>query len=208
MKKVKYFFAVVIAVVLMAVPVFAADDCPHSNYFVLYDGSDHYALCSLCFELIYMDSSHDEHCDFALFERDISFYGYSECDSFRRFLLDEANFDPSSVRLYYDETQHYVKCMECRRVIPCVFLDNQLGLPHSDDNCMVCGYISQIGISVGGVLEYESPNFSAVSALVTAAISWLSAFALCIVSNPLLLIFVCCAFVGLGVGLLKRIRHL
>lgn len=47
-----------------------------------------------------------------------------------------------------------------------------------------------------------------VTQLVTSAISWIGLFADCIVSTPLLLMFVVTAFVGLGVGLIKRIIRL
>lgn len=47
-----------------------------------------------------------------------------------------------------------------------------------------------------------------VTELVTAAISWIGLFVDCIVSQPLLLMFVVTAFVGLGVGLIKRIIRL
>lgn len=49
---------------------------------------------------------------------------------------------------------------------------------------------------------------STVTELVTAAISWIGLFTDCIVDTPLLLIFVVTAFVGLGVGLIKRIIRL
>lgn len=47
-----------------------------------------------------------------------------------------------------------------------------------------------------------------VTQLVTAAIGWIGQFADCIVATPLLLMFVVTAFVGLGVGLIKRIIRL
>ena len=46
---------------------------------------------------------------------------------------------------------------------------------------------------------------SNVSAFVTEAIKWVGSFAGAITSNPLLLIFVIVAFVGLGVGLIQRL---
>lgn len=49
---------------------------------------------------------------------------------------------------------------------------------------------------------------SACTSVVTEAISWVSAMVTCITSNPLLLIFVVVAFVGLGVGLIRRIISL
>lgn len=49
---------------------------------------------------------------------------------------------------------------------------------------------------------------SVISALVTAGIGWVSDFVTVIVANPLLLVFVVTAFVGLGLGLIKRIIRL
>lgn len=49
---------------------------------------------------------------------------------------------------------------------------------------------------------------TAISALVTAAIGWIGEFVTVIVAQPLLLAFVVVAFVGLGVGLIKRIIRL
>lgn len=49
---------------------------------------------------------------------------------------------------------------------------------------------------------------SAATALVTEAIKWIGQFVTAITSNELLLLFVVVAFVGLGVGLIKRIIRL
>lgn len=49
---------------------------------------------------------------------------------------------------------------------------------------------------------------STISSVVTSAISWIGSFVGAITSNPLLLLFVVVAFVGLGVGLIKRIISL
>ena len=46
---------------------------------------------------------------------------------------------------------------------------------------------------------------SNVSSFVTEAISWVTSFCTCITSQPLLLMFVIVAFVGLGVGLIQRL---
>ena len=46
---------------------------------------------------------------------------------------------------------------------------------------------------------------SNVTAFVTEAIKWVGSFVSAITSNPLLLIFVIVAFVGLGVGLIQRL---
>lgn len=44
-----------------------------------------------------------------------------------------------------------------------------------------------------------------VTTLVTEAIKWVGSYVGAITSNPLLLMFVIVAFVGLGVGLIKRL---
>lgn len=53
-----------------------------------------------------------------------------------------------------------------------------------------------------------SDIITAISTLVTNSITWLGSFATAITGNPLLLIFVITAFVGLGVGLIGRIIRL
>lgn len=49
---------------------------------------------------------------------------------------------------------------------------------------------------------------SNVTSMVTEAITWVQMFVTCITDNPLLLMFVVVAFVGLGVGLIKRLIRL
>lgn len=49
---------------------------------------------------------------------------------------------------------------------------------------------------------------TAITSLVTAAIGWVQDFADVIVSEPIILIFVVVAFVGLGVGLIRRMMRL
>lgn len=49
---------------------------------------------------------------------------------------------------------------------------------------------------------------SDISSLVTSAISWIGSFIGAITSNPLLLLFVIVAFVGLAVGLIGRLIKL
>ena len=49
---------------------------------------------------------------------------------------------------------------------------------------------------------------SAVTSLVTASIGWVDSFVGVITSQPLLLLFVTTGFVGLGVGLIKRLIRL
>lgn len=44
--------------------------------------------------------------------------------------------------------------------------------------------------------------------LVTEAIGWLTEFVTVIVAQPLLLLFVVTSFVGLGIGLIRRIIHM
>lgn len=47
-----------------------------------------------------------------------------------------------------------------------------------------------------------------VSSLVTSSVSWIGSFVGAITSNSLILMFVIVAFVGLGVGLIKRLIRL
>lgn len=49
---------------------------------------------------------------------------------------------------------------------------------------------------------------SNVTLVVTEAIKWIGQFVSVITDNPLLLMFVVVAFVGLGVGLISRLIHL
>lgn len=49
---------------------------------------------------------------------------------------------------------------------------------------------------------------TAITSLVTAAIGWVQDFADVIVSEPIILIFVVVAFVGLAVGLIRRMMRL
>jgi hypothetical protein len=49
---------------------------------------------------------------------------------------------------------------------------------------------------------------SNVTAFVTEAITWVTSFCTCITGQPLLLMFVIVAFVGLGVGLIRRLIRL
>lgn len=44
-----------------------------------------------------------------------------------------------------------------------------------------------------------------VTSMVTSAVSWVGSFVGAITGNPLILMFVIVAFVGLGVGLIKRL---
>lgn len=44
-----------------------------------------------------------------------------------------------------------------------------------------------------------------VTSFVTEAISWINSYVACIVGQPLLLMFVIVAFVGMGVGLINRL---
>ena len=53
-----------------------------------------------------------------------------------------------------------------------------------------------------------STILSNVTAFVTEAIKWVGSFVGAITSNPLILVFVIVAFVGLGVGLIRRLIRL
>lgn len=49
---------------------------------------------------------------------------------------------------------------------------------------------------------------TSVTSLVTASVGWVNSFVGVITSQPLLLLFVISGFVGLGVGLIKRLIRL
>lgn len=49
---------------------------------------------------------------------------------------------------------------------------------------------------------------SSVTSLVTAAVGWVNSFVGAITGQPLLLMFVITGFVGMGVGLIKRLIRL
>lgn len=53
-----------------------------------------------------------------------------------------------------------------------------------------------------------SDILSSVSLIVTQAISWVGSFATAVTDTPLILLFVLVSFVGLGVGLLRRLIRL
>ena len=53
-----------------------------------------------------------------------------------------------------------------------------------------------------------STILSDVGSIVTAAVGWIGDYVGAITGNPLLLMFVVVAFVGLGVGLIRRIISL
>lgn len=47
-----------------------------------------------------------------------------------------------------------------------------------------------------------------ITTMVTSAVTWVGSFVGAITSNPLLLMFVIVGFVGLGVGLLRRLKSM
>lgn len=49
---------------------------------------------------------------------------------------------------------------------------------------------------------------TAITSIVTEAITWITSFVSAITGQPLLLLFVVVAFVGLGIGLIRRIIRL
>ena len=66
-----------------------------------------------------------------------------------------------------------------------------------------------------GILTPSSPTAGTLAAIigdigkiVTAAVSWVGSFVGAITDNPLILMFVIVGFVGLGVGLIKRLTRL
>ena len=67
----------------------------------------------------------------------------------------------------------------------------------------------------GGILTSPTPAVGSLAAiinnigsLVTASVTWVGSFVGAITDNPLILMFVIVGFVGLGVGLIKRLTRL
>lgn len=57
------------------------------------------------------------------------------------------------------------------------------------------------GVEMAGILTN-------VTTIVTSAVTWITSFVGAITDNPLILMFVLVSFVGLGVGLLRRLIRL
>lgn len=113
-----------------------------------------------------------------------------------------------TVGLCYADGVHYFYCTQCNVFMSSVDVTGE-DAPHLDSGCGVCMGFSSVGAGVLGSLPSSAPGvLPSITTLVTASIDWLTAFALCIISTPLFLIFVCCIFVGLGIGLIKRSIHL
>ena len=55
---------------------------------------------------------------------------------------------------------------------------------------------------------YLAALLADVTSFVTEAVSWITSFVGAITGQPLLLMFVLVAFVGLGIGLIGRLIHL
>ena len=86
-----------------------------------------------------------------------------------------------------------------------------LGVPVSSSDPLSLYFVARQIDESGGLAVYDpgSPSvLPTITALVTSTIEWITAFALCIVSNSLLLIFVVSVLVVLGLYLLKRTIHL
>lgn len=115
----------------------------------------------------------------------------------------------AGLELRYDSSDHYIYCPYCS----CAFPFSALGdgaIPHVETDCSACLALLSYGLIDGGSLIPSDPPgvLPSITTLVTVSIDWLTAFALCIISTPLFLIFVCCIFVGLGIALIKRSIHL
>lgn len=114
----------------------------------------------------------------------------------------------STIGLCYADSDHYFYCVECSAIMS---FASYLGsaMPHSGSDCEACSLFDGQGLGILGVLPSSDVGIlPTITALVTASIDWLTAIATCIVSTPLLLCFVLVSFVGLGVGLIKRVIHL
>lgn len=185
-------------------------DSSGGNFVMFYDEDNkHFAYCLDCavltpFDLVTgYETFHSDPCSLcggaAL---PISVLPIFTCPQFS--VMNEGVFpSPDFVSFYYDDADHYLYCSECGASLSYLFAFGETAL-HSDD-CYACNELSNNGYA------FFDPNSTpaqgilpAVSSIVTSAVEWLTAFALCIVSNPLLLVFVVCVFVGLGIGLVKR----
>lgn len=127
---------------------------------------------------------------------------------------------------------HYISCKECGYYRPVEDLVVSLGsvspgfdtghVPGEVDGVcmMLSGFASDLGIeenlvetNVSSSEYFPSASSSSsilpdVTSVVTAAVGWITAFVLCIMSNSLLLIFIVSIFAILGLYLLKRSIHL
>lgn len=224
MKKLKFLSIVLALASLFCVPAFAADSvCDHltqtslpSSIVCLYSDTDHYLYCisDNCIipvsvyvgtDILYPHT--DGSCSVCTgiapilcFPMYIYEDKYFECSM----MMGLYNQDPSVyselVTFYYDSSDHYLCCRDCGRIIPFSFVGGQ-AFPHTSDDCGFCTFLSSFGSSNLGRLPVVLP---AVTKFLTSAVGWITAFVLCIVTNPLLLIFVVSIFVILGLYLLKR----
>lgn len=60
----------------------------------------------------------------------------------------------------------------------------------------------------GGAAVAMSTIITDVGSIVTAAVSWIGSYAGAITANPIIEMFVITGFVGLGVGLIRRLIRL
>lgn len=129
-----------------------------------------------------------------------------DCQYFMDFYRGGA-LDFSVFKGFYDDVDHYLCCSDCGAFAASALLSGE-PYPHADADCAFCKAYSSDGLEIMGFLPSSSDVLPSITTLVTASIDWLTAFALCIISTPLFLIFVCCIFVGLGIALIKRSIHL
>lgn len=205
------FVTAALLTVCLCVPAFAAEEtCDHSsgNDIFLYEGNTHYMACLDCGTYVYFNDSHPDLCfdGYAEYPFIVFSSGAFSCSHYTD-ILTSGNFD--GIKMYHDSQDHYFQCPDCLAIIPYSFSGSE-ALPHSDD-CVFCPQFLSSGFVDYGSLSSIGSGFEilpTITALVTASIDWLTAIATCIVSTPLLLCFVIVSFVGLGVGLIKRVIHL
>lgn len=210
----------------------AAGGCEHLISFTdsslyAYDDSTHYLVCGECFarvdlQFAYRHTFGDEYGDLYIHTDDcpvcavlssdpdccllpVDALAFSDCE----FLMGDidAAIGSGIVILCYRDDGHYLYCTDCGAYSPfAVFIGEDS--PHTGSDCVVCATFSGDGLDIVPFPTASSGVLPTITALVTSSIAWLSSFALCIVSDPLFLIFVCCIFVGLGIALIKRCIHL
>lgn len=130
-----------------------------------------------------------------------------DCQYFNK-IWDTGEIDFSVLKGFYDSEDHYVCCSDCGAFAPF----SSLGAgkhPHVEPDCDFCTMYAADGVEfLGWLPAFNDGIIPSISPLVTNAIDWVSLVANCIVNEPLLLMFVCVSFVGIGIGFIKRIIHL
>lgn len=159
---------------------------------------------------LYDLTSHKESdCDYASSERPYILYesGIIFCENLLfTYETEQLDYLLSGELLFcYTTEDHYFYCPDCGCFLSFGVLVSE-SIPHTGDDCEVCLEFSGFAQPPSPLPTPDSSSgvLPSITTLVTAAIDWITAFVLCIITNPLLLIFVVSIFVILGLYLLKR----